>query len=95
MNLKRIKITSLFLGIYVACLLPFPALASDYSSWQKLLDVYLKDGLVNYAAVKDDPTLFKDVVSQLENVKKEEYDRWSQDEKKAAFSSRRRMRKNS
>ena len=83
MRLKGIKIISIFLGIYVACLLPFPAFASDYSSWQKFLDLYLKDGLVNYAAVKDDSALLKAVVLQLENVKKEEYDRWSQDEKKA------------
>src|SRR3990167_5631808 len=83
MRLKGIKIISIFLGIYVACLLPFPAFASDYSSWQKFLDLYLKDGLVNYAAVKDDSALLKDVVLQLENVKEEEYDRWSQDEKKA------------
>ena len=82
MHLKKTKIISLFLGIYVACLLPFPALASDYSSWQRFLDLYLKDELVNYSAVKDDSALLRDVVLQLENVKKEEYDRWSQDEKK-------------
>jgi len=84
MNFKRIKIISLFSGIYITCLLPFSAFASaDYSSWQKILGLYLKDGLVNYSAVKDDSALLKGVVSQLENVKKEKYDRWSQDEKKA------------
>jgi len=83
MNLKKTKIISLFLGIYIACLLPFPAFASDYSSWQKFLDLYLKDGLVNYSAVQTNPALFNTVVSQLENVKKEEYDGWTQDEKKA------------
>ncbi|PIQ89601.1 MAG: hypothetical protein COV72_02245 [Candidatus Omnitrophica bacterium CG11_big_fil_rev_8_21_14_0_20_42_13] len=83
MPLKKIKITSLFLGIYIASSFSLPAFASDYSSWQKFLDLYLKDGLVNYSAVQTNPALFNTIVSQLENVKKEEYDRWSQDEKKA------------
>ena len=83
MNLKKTKIISLFLGIYIACLLPFPAFASDYSSWQKFLDLYLKNDLVNYSAVQTNPALFNTIVSQSENVKKEEYDGWTQDEKKA------------
>src|SRR3989338_7167614 len=83
MNSKRIKITSLFLGIYIASLFLLPAFASDYSFWQKFSDLYLKDGLVNYSAIRADSALFNTIVSQLENVKKEEYDRWSQDEKKA------------
>ena len=83
MNFKRIKITSLFLGMCIACLLPFSAFASDYSAWQKFLGLYLKNGLVNYSAVQTDPALFNTIVFQLENVKEEEYARWSQDEKKA------------
>src|SRR3989338_4394022 len=83
MHLKKTKIISLFLGIYIACLLPFPAFASDYSSWQKFLDLYLKNDLVNYSAVQTNPALFNTIVSQLENVKKEEYAPWPQDEKKA------------
>ena len=83
MHLKKKKIALLFLGIYIASLFPLPAFANDYSSWQKFLDLYLKDGLVNYSAVKDDPALFEGVISQLEKVKKEEYDRWSPDAKKA------------
>ena len=82
MHLKKTKIVSLFLGICIVPLFPLPVFASDYSSWQKFLDLYLKNGLVNYSAVKDDSALLRDVVLQLENVKKEEYDRWSQDEKK-------------
>lgn len=77
------KITSLFSGIYIVSLLSLPAFASDDSSWQKFLNVYLKDGLVNYSAIQDDPAVLGNVVSQLENLKQEEYDRWSQKEKKA------------
>lgn len=83
MHLKRIKITLLFWGIYVASLFSLPAFASDYSSWQEFLDIYLKDGLVNYSAVQANPGLFNTIVSQLENVKKEEYTRWSENVKKA------------
>lgn len=83
MHLKKTKITSLFLGIYIVSLFLLPAFAAEHSSWQKFLNLYLKDGLVNYSAVQANPALFNTVVSQLENVKKEEYDRWSQDEKKA------------
>jgi len=83
MHLKKTNITSLFLGICIVSLFLFPAFASDYSSWQKFLDLYLKEGLVNYFAVQTTPTLFNIIVSQLENVKKEEYARWSEDEKKA------------
>src|SRR3989338_6542924 len=83
MHLKKTKIISLFLGISIACLLPFPAFASDDSAWQKFLDLYLKNDLVNYSAVQTNPALFNTIVSQLENVKKEEYARWSEDEKKA------------
>ncbi len=83
MHLKRIRIISLFLGIYINILFLVSSFASDYSSWQKFLDDNLKDGLVNYSVVKENSVLFQEVVSQLEKVKKEEYDRWSKDEKKA------------
>jgi hypothetical protein len=83
MHLKRIKIISLFLGIYVTVLFPFSAFASDYSLWQNFLNLYLKDGLVNYSAVQSNPVLFQTVVSHLENLKKDAYDRWSPDAKKA------------
>lgn len=83
MHLKRTKINSFFLGIYGIFLFLLPAFASDYSSWQKFLNLYLKDGLVNYSAVQANSDLFNNVISQLENLKKEEYDRWPQDEKKA------------
>lgn len=73
----------MFLGIYGVSLFLLPAFASDYSSWHKFLDLYLKDGLVNYSAVQVNSALFNNIVSQLENVPKEEYARWSQDEKKS------------
>ena len=74
------------IGIYIVSLFLLfllPAFASDYSSWQKFLNLYLKNGLVDYATVQKNPALFNTVVSQLENLKKEEYVQWSQDEKKA------------
>ncbi len=83
MRLKKTNRALLFLGIYFTFLIPFSAYAYDYSSWQKFLDAHLKDGLVNYSAVKDDPGLFEEVVSQLEKITYEEYGRWSQDEKMA------------
>lgn len=75
-----LKISSL---IIFFVFLAFDAFASDYSSWQEFLNLYVKGGQVNYSAVKNDPDLLKDVISQFENLKKEEYDKWSQDEKKA------------
>ena len=83
MHFKRLKTASLLLGIHAAFLFPCPALAADNSSWQKFLDVYLKDGLVNYSAVKGHLDVFEDVVFEFENLKQEEYDRWSLDEKKS------------
>ncbi len=83
MRLKYTNIVALFLGICITFLTPISVFAYHYSSWQKFLEFYLKDGLVNYSAVREDPALFEEMVSQLENVKKEEYNRWSQDEKMA------------
>jgi hypothetical protein len=83
MHLKRTKINSLFIGICGLFSFLLPAFASDYSSLQRFLDLYLKGGLVNYSAIQADPSLFHAVVFQFENVKKKEYDQWSEDEKKA------------
>jgi hypothetical protein len=83
MRFKNTKIILMFLSLYIVFLGLLPAFASDDSAWQEFLGLYLKDGLVNYSAVQADSASLNRVVSQLENVKKEEYGRWSQDEKKA------------
>ncbi len=83
MRFKKTTIIFLFLCININSLVAFSDRVSDYFSWQKFLDLYLKDGLVNYSAVQTNSALFNAIVSQLENVKKKEYDRWSEDQKKA------------
>ena len=83
MHFKKTNIALLFLGVCIILVTPSVSFAYDTSAWQKFLDVYLKDGLVNYSTVRNNPAFLRDSISQLENTKKEEYDQWSKDEKKA------------
>jgi len=86
--MKLIKTTRIliFLGIFINSFFsPFYFLANDhdFSSWQESLKRHVKNGLVHYAAIQKNPNLFDGAVSAIGHIKREEYDPWSQNEKKA------------
>lgn len=53
----------------------------QFSEWRQLLRTYVKEGRVDYASLKKSPKLLNAYLHSIANVSKEEYDRWSRDQK--------------
>jgi len=56
----------------------------SYTSWNKVLDSYLKDGKVNYKALQKSQTNLDDFLSQVKTLDKKTFNDWD-DENKIAF----------
>lgn len=49
-----------------------------HAKWTEFLKVHVKDGVVDYAAIKKDPAALNAYVAELEGVKKETYASWTE-----------------
>ena len=56
----------------------------SHSAWAEVLEAHVKDGRVDYAALKKDPSNLNTYLADLESVSKEAFDEWSK-RKKLAF----------
>lgn len=55
----------------------------DHSLWDEVLQNYVKDGLVDYRRLKEDPNLLNAYLKQLANVDRDQMILWSREEKSA------------
>ena len=60
-----------------------PPSYADFSAWQELLGRFVEKGLVNYSAIREDPSVLNAAVVGLEGLSRNEYEVLSPDGKKA------------
>lgn len=53
----------------------------SHASWQRFLNSFAKDGLVDYSAVKKDSSVLDRYLTQVKSVSQAEYDVWSDNQK--------------
>lgn len=74
---------AVFLVIFIGSLLRTSSAEekADDQEFKKLLDQYLKAGLVDYNSIKKDPGLLNKAVIRVRKAAREEYDSWHPDRK--------------
>jgi len=54
-----------------------------YPNLQEFLSQYLKDGLVNYQAIRKSPELLNRIFDELQSIREGDYEKWTASEQKA------------
>ena len=82
---KHFLAISFLLGLFPEIVFSAPAFDHRYPKWDGLLRSYVKEGLVDYASLKKSPQLLEDYLKTLKEVSRDEYDKWTRDQKIALW----------
>jgi hypothetical protein len=80
---RLLPILSLSLTILISLAGRANGFDPKYLSWQAFLDRFVKEGLVDYGAVKKAPNLLDKAIRNLEKASEKEYRPWDREEKMA------------